>query len=491
MSDIDDFFAKRLDEEAPFPNRGKGWKQMSGRLDAFDVGMGQGKGAGLRLWQALAVVAVVGAGLLLWKVATAQRANSALRQEVAGLQNERAKLNRQLAEAEKRAVAPMSDALQGATPNIGKTETDASPKLNLTEETIRAGQLPLEKKAAAPSHLANAALEKLPEPKLKNLTEKDSGSMVLAEKETFRESETKNLEAKTPLPADPLSPSNEADIASDGIPLLPTDIATKTALLLDSLKTALLKMDSLLAVAEAPKDSMAAVRSLPDALPVIEPVRVPTQERFRAGAHAVFGFVQPKQAGISVLRGQGIAAELRTLPAFWLTASADLLNFEVGTKGFEPKFHPYRDSLPEPPNSGGGGGGGHHHHRLVAVESDQQQLRLGLGLRYVLPLQFWAQPSVRVAHEWVRTASASVIFKYEEDHGPGPGPGPGPNPDEAFVVQKTGDQWLSNQWRFGIGLEKEMPHWTFGISADYSKNFSKATPAFDALYLRAGLQYKF
>ena len=67
MSDLDDFFAKRLDEEATFPNRGKNWKQISKRLDAFDSGTVQGNPRGLRGWQVATLVAVAAAGFLLWK----------------------------------------------------------------------------------------------------------------------------------------------------------------------------------------------------------------------------------------------------------------------------------------------------------------------------------------------------------------------------------------------------------------------------------------
>jgi hypothetical protein len=72
--------------------------------------------------------------------------------------------------------------------------------------------------------------------------------------------------------------------------------------------------------------------------------------------------------------------------------------------------------------------------------------------------------------------------------------GPGPNPhdhDPEYAVETFKSQWLSNQWKFGVGLEKDIPNWTFGLWADYSKDFSTATPGFDALYLRAGAQFRF
>jgi len=66
----------------------------------------------------------------------------------------------------------------------------------------------------------------------------------------------------------------------------------------------------------------------------------------------------------------------------------------------------------------------------------------------------------------------------------------GPAPRHEYTAEKYEAQWLSNQWRLGIGLEKDLQNWTFGLWADYSKDFSVDTPSFDALYLRAGVQYR-
>jgi hypothetical protein len=90
-------------------------------------------------------------------------------------------------------------------------------------------------------------------------------------------------------------------------------------------------------------------------------------------------------------------------------------------------------------------------------------------------------------HDWIRVSPTLVTYKFEEDD-------PGPNPHNhpaVYTAEKFGAQWLNNQWRFGLGLEKEIPNWTFSLWADYSKDFSAATPSFDVLYLRAGAQFRF
>ncbi|MBL7808716.1 MAG: hypothetical protein JNN28_12925, partial [Saprospiraceae bacterium] len=69
---------------------------------------------------------------------------------------------------------------------------------------------------------------------------------------------------------------------------------------------------------------------------------------------------------------------------------------------------------------------------------------------------------------------------------------PNPHPEEdRYTAEKFPGKWLSNRWRMGLGLEKELPNWTFGLWTDYSRDFSAATPSFNALYLRASAQYRF
>ena len=79
-----------------------------------------------------------------------------------------------------------------------------------------------------------------------------------------------------------------------------------------------------------------------------------------------------------------------------------------------------------------------------------------------------------------------ITFKFENQGG-----GPGGPSQPKYKVQKTESHMIQNTWRFGAGLEHETADWTFGIWADYSKNFAASDLTFDALMLRAGIQYNF
>jgi hypothetical protein len=125
---------------------------------------------------------------------------------------------------------------------------------------------------------------------------------------------------------------------------------------------------------------------------------------------------------------------------------------------------------------------------LTKVESTQRQQHFSLGVRYALPVRFWLQPSVRIAHTWTRVSPELVSFRFEHPDPGGPG-GPPPFPPK-YKVQKSDVELLSNTWRLGIGLEHETPRWVAGLWADYSKNFSGSDPSFDMLLMRAGIQYR-
>ncbi len=484
MSDLDDFFAKRLDEEANFPNRGKNWKQLSKQLDAFHTGSVQGNRPGLRGWQIATIAALAVSGLLLLKTIATQQEKTKLRQDVASLQTERANLIDQLAAVEKRAIAPSIENISNDIPSntsVHTTNPNFSVDRKINERLpnkvrattrIDSTKIPIEK-----LQQPNGAAEKLPAP--------------IAENPTVKQSLSTAIEEKSPLTSDVTAFIQKEDTAKLGIAIVDSAAVALSVSVLDSTKNASPEIDSLLALVEKLKDSLSSAPSL---VQEIKPAHN-KKSRFRVGAQATLGFIQPKQKGVSSVRGQGFTLEARIFRSLWATASVDWLHHEVSTDGFVPKFHPHHDSLPKPPDGGWGGGGGggwQHQSKLIRVESAPQQQHFGLGLRYQLPVRFWVRPSVRVAYNWVHISPTLVTYKFVEDD-PG-GPGPNPYPDEhdvKYTAEKFDAQWLTNQLRFGVGLEKDIPNWTFGLWADYSKDFSAATPSFDVLYLRAGAQYRF
>jgi hypothetical protein len=467
MSDLDDFFAKRLDEEASFPNRGKNWQQMSQRLDAFDSGTVQDNRPGLRGWQIATFLAVAAAGFLLWKTFIVRQESKALRHEVIALQSERSMLLQQLGDTKKVGSDVTLKEIPPPIPRVSEGIQNQSVKpIDLSEKSI----------ARQSFKSSNTPLKSV-------LTE-----AVVASKST--ETTIGNATQKETAPADfePISfsekqatPENEW-VRSDSAITQSSEIST-LVLNLDSLANRGTKVDSLAAEIEASKVIIASNASN---TPPIKPVTV-IKNRLRVGAQASVGLVQPHQKGVSSLLGQGITMEVNAFHSFWVVGSIDWLHHEVSTESFVPKFHPPHDSFPKPPD---GGIGGHQDPpKLVLVESSERRQQFALGIRYELPVKGWFQPSVRVVHEWVHVLPALITYKFEEND-PMPGPGPHNRPP-LYTLEKFKDQWLSNQWRFGLGLEKDIPNWTFSLWADYSKDFSAATPSFDALYFRAGTQFRF
>jgi hypothetical protein len=465
MSDLDDFFAKKLEEEASFPNRGKNWKQMSQRLDAFDSGMVKGNSPRLRAWQIATIVAVAVAGFLLWKHINTRRENSVLRQEVAALQSERSIMLKQLGELKK------------ANSDVSLAE-EASPSQPKAPESVLVpfiqGLKPTEGLSFKPESKvpSSEGSEKIHAP-----TISASAQIQPAGKE---ESMVFDPEAKAVI-SEGIEISKTAPMGTDTM-VSQTAEVTPPKPQEDSLVKKAIIVDTLVAVVESSKEIIPPPVAAP-AVP-IKPLS-PSKNRFRVGGQATIGLVQPNQKGVTSLRGQGITVEAKVFRSLWVLGSIDWLHHEVSTKGFVPKFHPPHDSFPKPPD--GGMGGPPHQPKLVQVEGSPRRQQFALGIRYKLPVKFWLQPSVRMLHDWIRVSPTLVTYKFEEDD-------PGPNPHNhpaVYTAEKFGAQWLNNQWRFGLGLEKEIPNWTFSLWADYSKDFSAATPSFDVLYLRAGAQFRF
>ena len=184
----------------------------------------------------------------------------------------------------------------------------------------------------------------------------------------------------------------------------------------------------------------------------------------------------PKVSGISMITGAGISAEMTLWKGIRAGVSADLLQYKVTLDRHVDGFN-----IPDPPFNPGPP----MKEKLTGVEGDQKGQQLNIGLAYTVPLRFLIRPAVRIAHSWVRLPETYYVFE-REDKGK-----PGHPPKYDYFPKRSKTEWFSNNWRLGAGLELDVPRWTFGVWADYSKNLAASEPLFDALYLRAGLQYRF
>jgi hypothetical protein len=448
MQDFDDHFAERLDEEASFSGRSKNWKHLSKRLDAFEAGMAQSPGSALQWWKAAALLAIAVAGVLLWKTIESRQENRQLRTEIAILQQT------------KQARPPLNIPVP-SNPTAAPSQAGA------------AIIYPEKKPEQTSSHPATARVSAVATRSASATTpagrfNSDTTKTALAEGSPLPGLATAP-EIPLPAPTDAVSGPLAVETSADsGTPAITTDSATVKK-------------------AELPADSMARLVQNAPTRPVQS-----APSRFSIGVRATLGMVMPSQPGVTALRGQGLHAEARIIPSLWAMVAFDWLHHEVATNEFAPRFHPRHDTIPRPPVPPGGGGGPHTGPKLILVESAPRQQQLSLGLRYELPVALWLKPSLRLSHTWVRVAPTLVTYKFEDNNPGGPGGPGGPFPPKpAYTAEKFDAQWHQNQWRVGIGLERNITDWTFGLSADYSRDFSSATPHFDALYLRAGAQYRF
>lgn len=464
MSDFDKFFAEKLDEESQFPNRGKNWRALSKRLDAFDAGITRGKASHLRYWQIAAAGALALAGWLTWKTISVQSENTELRREMAVLQ-------------EKNKIAEQEIAQTNERQNKGEIRIPA----------VGGGQHSWNRGAAAATDIAFDKKEKQREAaRFFNSGQHSVG--VTASIPGTNEPDISN-----PIVYEGKTKPGDAPSASDSLVALETDLtpnvfekrlSTLPFLLGDSLKNIVVASHTRLGPAVLPlsQPDAPATAAAPK---IIEPVR-PTS-RFRAGVQVLAGTALPSQKGVSPLTGQGLTAEFALWRGLSLTASADWLHFEVSTDQYHPQLHPNCSANKPPPSLPGPGPGPKH--KLVKVEGSQRQQQYGLGLRYSLPLRFWLRPSVRIAHTWVRVSPDPLIFKYQKKSTMPPSPNDFDH--SKYIVRNCGAKQLDNVWRLGAGLEHETRKWVFGLWADYSDNFAASDATFDALLLRAGVQYKF
>jgi hypothetical protein len=218
-----------------------------------------------------------------------------------------------------------------------------------------------------------------------------------------------------------------------------------------------------------------------------QPIIRPLRQRFqiRAGIGALIGWEQPQRQGISLITGQGISASLSLWRSpFWLTGGADWLRFEEKAEAYFPEFH----AFPAPPKPPKGGGPHQHDEVLVSVEGMHRQQRYHLGLRYQFPKLLGVRPTVQAAHVWASNSPIFVQYIYE-DTDPGPNPWPGKKLDR--IISEEPKHAHNNIWQLGVGLEYDLAAaWTLSLRADYQAQAGITANTFDALFLKAGLEYR-
>ncbi len=454
MSDFDKFFAERLNEEAEFPRQEKNWKALSQRLHLYYAAAGTTAVVShLVYWKAAAATFILVSGLLMWKLRSVQQDNAALRKEVAEWRE------KSTARSPVASTAPSGlPATPGSGPAGAETQgvTPAPASGSISETPYRHSDTPdattSTSSSAAPSAGAHRskfnAYRKHLTPATTPETETANANTVL----------TPEQPASTAAP-DSLQTRVAGQTGLAGLDLLPGAAGQVTG----PMQKRLLTMPVAAPSAAAP--------------PLIRPFRE-DKSRFRIGTQLVVSAPLTKDAGITLPKGAGLNAEFSPLRNLWLTASAEWMSFDVHVVDSVPR-HYLPHNPPKPPKPD---------HELVNVEGSPRYQQYALGLRYRLPLRFWVQPTVRVAHSWVHETPSIFSFEFEEDDHGSPGPKP---PKSEFIAVRTSSAWLNSVWRVGVGLEHNTPRWAFQIGLDYVPNQAISKPFTDALLVQTGVQYKF
>ncbi len=471
MSQFDDFFNKKLNEEQSFAGQKRSWTQLNRDLHLLEKGTGIGAKS-LLMWKALSIVAILISVALVWERQRLVKAQEKSDLVVTQLQE---KLQAQSPLVVQPAVKQPVET--GASPISAPTEKPSAATTARSNETSYSNNVDVSPKSTRNTRQTPAKANSFPKS-----NDPEHAMVALSNpiaspglRPQSNDSSTHSISGK-PLVADPNDPGNAAAMLPTSInpALNPLEITTDTTQ--SSIKVAAPKTDSA-AIKTVEKPDSVSTKPMAEApTPVIDPVHKKTM-RWNVGVRLIAGFPQPKQQGVSMIQGQGLSVSYRFWHNFSLTTAAEFLKFEVNADSI-PK---HCSDIKLPPH-----GQGHHFAELKNVTSSREIRQYNIGLNYTQPLIGRLNASCSFAHTWAFLPSRLVSLRFEELHGPGPG-----GPDEEYQVRQTPEKWVSNVWRLGVGLQYETSRWIFGVRGDYAKHLNNSSPTVDATFASAEVLYKF
>lgn len=353
MSDFDNYFAERLDQEGQFPNREKNWKAMSKRLDAFDAGT-RGYASHLRYWQTAAAISVVAMGLLFGKMHQMHRDINKLQMQIAGIQ-----------QVQKEKPSPGASYLSSEK-NAGSAILETTSQQGWQAPGLKWHSFP-----RSPMYYPAA------EPILM-FRQNNQGAFA-----QFPSAKPADVTAPQPTPPiSKISGTSTKDAPLTSAPLTPLPV-TITA-------------------PERTKSTKISPKSAAVETPQIKPVRH-NYSKYRLGVQTSIGLPKPRGQGISSLNGAGVTAEYTILPNLRLSGSADWMRHEISSDTFMERQH-FPHAHPKPKFG----------YRLSNVEGSQRSQYYTLGVSYSLPVRFALRPVFRVAHTWVHWSSSLYNFEFEK-----------------------------------------------------------------------------
>jgi hypothetical protein len=204
------------------------------------------------------------------------------------------------------------------------------------------------------------------------------------------------------------------------------------------------------------------------------------------GVNGVSNHFLPRLRGVENSRGFGLAAQMNLTKQFSLTVNADFLTTEFELRNTPNAGHlprgagrpkDWRDTSRRPPRP---------NFDLNKAQCENQSRFVSVGLRYTLPIKTMIQPSIFIGHTWRKTEEFDIRFQFKD-----------PISDEiATTVEVVPTERIANIWQLGLAFEKSLKRFTFGLSAEYQKDFSGVTLpngqniVADAAILRGGIKYR-
>ncbi len=172
------------------------------------------------------------------------------------------------------------------------------------------------------------------------------------------------------------------------------------------------------------------------------------------GVHGTYGSVLPQIQGVKATTGQGLSVELAITKNISVAVTGDFLETH-----FELRERPKHFRLPDAPDPQKPNVSLHH------INGEQKSRMLSVNAKYVVGKEWWIQPFITLGYSWRKIDEHPVNFVYK-DFTTG-----AETPRQATVDTEN----LKSLWQGGVGFEKKIKRWTFGVSAEIQKDFSNTT----------------
>jgi hypothetical protein len=175
---------------------------------------------------------------------------------------------------------------------------------------------------------------------------------------------------------------------------------------------------------------------------------------FAVGINGTYGSALPEIQGLKATTGMGASARLMLTRNIGLAVQGDLLETH-----FELRERPNHFHLPEAPDPKKPNVGLHH------INGERKSRMLSVTAQYIFGQKWWIQPFVSVGHSWLKIDEHEVKFVFKDLT----------TGEETPSKATASTEKIKSLWQVGVGLEKKIKRWSFGVSAEMQKDFSHPT----------------